>query len=177
MKEKLDTAAKALLLIAITAFVLAALMLCALPAVAREEGEPPAAVKISNAISIAELAALEAVEILETVEAPEVPEEISVPQADASSVEVAAGIHATRGGVELAAGEPVRLGDTIHLTGQVENPDGLPCVMQWQEMAGGGWRAIDGATSAAYSFTLSEENLTRQYRLLLAVDLSTVTAE
>lgn len=64
----------------------------------------------------------------------------------------------------------VRLGDTITLSAQISGLlDGIGYTMQWQYLSGGEWHDQSGANDATYSFILTRENASYQWRLVLTI--------
>lgn len=129
---------------------------------------PVETVHASNIISVAEIAIL----VQDTggeddAQLPSLASEEAKEPYDASRLHVSVQIAASRDGASLAGGEPVYYGDTIHLTGQPDNPDALPYTLQWQCDVGNGWQNVEGATGSAHTFILTEENAAWHFRLLM----------
>ena len=81
------------------------------------------------------------------------------------------GIRAVNQQVEVEAlilNENRQLGDIIHLCADVSGTRNRYTV-QWEQDSGAGWAPIPNATDIIYAYTLSEENLSCRYRVLMTV--------
>lgn len=67
-------------------------------------------------------------------------------------------------------GSMVHYGDQITLTGVLTGYDDLSYALQWQiRDDGGSWRDISGANDTSYSFELSADNATSEWRLVVDI--------
>ena len=77
--------------------------------------------------------------------------------------------------IVLATGGDLFFGDTVTLRAVVENAT-AEYALRWEVNAGSGWQALENETEYDYTYTVTEENVTFAYRVVLAAQEAEVAS-
>lgn len=77
--------------------------------------------------------------------------------------------------IALVTGGDLFFGDAVTLRAVVENAT-AEYALRWEVNAGSGWRALENETEHDYTYTVTEENVTFAYRVVLAAQEAEVAS-